>query len=154
MIADELERRVRTLEEELIGDRHVSQYAAEQARRGTEAFLVLRSEVTALRSDMADRLATLTARVDALAESMAVVSATLVRHGRALDVLMQDTRELRGETTALRRDIAAINVRLDGMETRLDRFEARMDRMEEESAARHAELLAAIRALGGSSPPA
>ncbi len=147
MMADEPERRVRTLEEELVGDRHISQYAAEQARRGTEPFLVLRSEVTALRADLADRTATLTARVDALAESMAVVSATLVRHGRALDVLMQDTRELRGETTALRRDMEVVKARLDGLE-------ARLDRMEEESAARHAELLAAIRALSGGSPPA
>ncbi len=50
---------------------------------------------------------------------MSVVKATLVRHGRALDVLQQDVRQMRTEMALMR----------------------------DESADRHAELLAAIRAL-------
>jgi chromosome segregation ATPase len=118
-MADELERRVRTLEEELNGERHVTRYAAEQARRGTEAFLGLRSEVALLRADTSQLrvdIATTTAHVDAFAETIAIVSTTLARHGRALDVLLQDVRELRTEATALRRDMEAINSRLDGLQ--------------------------------------
>jgi chromosome segregation ATPase len=111
-MADELERRVRTLEEELNGERHLTRYAAEQARRGTEAFLGLRADTSQLRVD----IATTTAHVDAIAENVAIVNTTLARHGRALDVLLQDVRELRGEATALRRDMEAINARLDGLE--------------------------------------
>jgi chromosome segregation ATPase len=123
---EELERRLQTAESDIVGDRHVSQYAAEQARRGTEAFLALRSEVAALRADIANT----TARVDALAENVAAINAMLVRHGRALEVLTQDVREMRNEM-ATRQDIAAVR---------------------EEAATRHAELLAAIRALGGGAP--
>jgi hypothetical protein len=42
--------------------------------------------------------------------------------------------------------VRRINVRLEGIE-------ARLDRMQEESAARHAELLTAIRALGPTAHP-
>jgi chromosome segregation ATPase len=118
-MADELERRVRTLEEELNGERHLTRYAAEQARRGTEAFLGLRAETAGLRADTSQLrvdIATTTAHVDAIAENVAIVNTTLARHGRALDVLLQDVRELRGEATALRRDMEAINARLDGLE--------------------------------------
>jgi hypothetical protein len=45
--------RLQTAESDIVGDRHVGKYAAEQARRGREAFLALRSEVAALRADIA-----------------------------------------------------------------------------------------------------
>jgi hypothetical protein len=114
---DALERRMTTAESEIEGEKNVSRYAADQARRGTEAFLALRSEVAALRADIAGT----TARVDSLGEDMSVVKAALVRHGRALDVLMQDvgllrnemaTRQeaatLRQEAVALRQEMAAL----------------------------------------------
>lgn len=100
---DELERRLRTAEGDIIGDRHVSQYAAEQARRGTEALLAPRSEVAALRADIAGT----TARVDALGENMAAANAMLVRHGRALEVLQQDVREMRQEAATRHADLLA-----------------------------------------------
>jgi hypothetical protein len=55
--------------------------------------------------------------VNKLADDMSFVKATLIRHGRALDVLSPDVRQIR-----------------------------------EQSDARHAELLAAIRALGSGTP--
>ena len=112
MMADELERRVRTLEEELNGERHVSRYSVEQAGRTSEVLHTVRAEVSAV-----------AARVDVLAGDMASVKAALGMHGRALDVLMQDVRQLRSGQDA-------INVRLDHMEARLDRMEARLDGME------------------------
>jgi chromosome segregation ATPase len=128
---EDLERRLRTAESGIVGDRHVSQYAAEQARRGTEAFLALRSEVAALRADMANT----TARVDALAESMAIVNATLVRHGRALDVLQQDVRQMRQESAERHAELLQD-----------------MRQMRQESAERHAELLAAVQVLASGGP--
>lgn len=191
-MADELERRVRTLEEELNGERHLTRYAAEQARRGTEAFLGLRAETAAFRADTSQLradIAITTAHVDALAENMAAINTTLVRHGRALDVLLQDVRELRSEATVLRHDMAAINARLDGLQREVqqlrgegtalrrdmeaindrldglqqdvrelrggqDELRVRINQMQVEAAARHAEVMAAIRTLGGGSPPA
>ncbi len=117
---------------EIVGDRHVSQYAAEQARRGTEAFLALRSEVAALRADIANT----TARVGAIAESMATVNATLIRPGRALDVLQQDVREMRQEATTLRGEM-----------------HEEMATLRAEAAERHVELLAAVQVLASSRPP-
>ena len=136
MMADELERRVRTLEEELNGERHVNRYAADQARRGTEAFLALRSEVAALRADIAGT----TARVDALGENMAIVNAALVRHGRALDVLMQDVREMRGAQIEM-------NARLEEMNGGLEETNARLDRMQEETNARFDRLETTVAAI-------
>jgi len=164
MVADELERRVRTLEEELNGERHVSRYAIDQARRGTEAFLALRSEVAALRADIAGT----TARVDALGENMTILNAAAVRHGRALDVLMQDVRELRGaqmemngrleETNGRLEGVSGrldetnarldeTNVRLEGVSGRLDETNARLDRMQEETNARFDRLETSLAAI-------
>jgi hypothetical protein len=93
--------------------------------------LAVRSEVAALRADIAST----TARVDAIGENVAAINGLLVRHGRAIEVLQQDVRQLRTEM-ATRHDVTTIN--------------ARLDRMQEEAAARHAELLLAIRGA----PPA
>jgi chromosome segregation ATPase len=145
MIADtryeELERRLLTAESDIVGDRHVSQYAAEQARRGTEAFLALRAEVNALRVD----IAATTARVDALAENVAAINAMLVRHGRAIEVLQQDVREMRNEM-ATRQEIAAVR---EEVATVREEIAA----VREEAAIQHAELLTAIRTLGSGAHP-
>jgi chromosome segregation ATPase len=92
---EELERRVRTVEEELSGERHVSRYTVEQAARNSEVLHSVRSEVGAV-----------TARVDHLGADMAAVRAALAMHGRALDVLQQDARQIRGE-------VSEINHKLD-----------------------------------------
>jgi chromosome segregation ATPase len=119
---EELERRVRTVEEELNGEKNLTRYAADQTLRNGEVLHALRSEVGGV-----------TTRVDHLGADMAAVKAALAMHGRALDVLQQDVRQLRGEMVAMREEMTA---------------------MREEATTRHAELLTAIRALGGGSPPA
>jgi len=104
-MADELERRVRTLEEELKGERHVSRYQVEQAARNSEVLHAVRAEV-----------GTVTGRVDLLGADMASVKAALAMHGRALDVLMQDVRQLRNGQDELRQDVTEIKGRLDRIE--------------------------------------
>jgi chromosome segregation ATPase len=141
-MADGLESRVRTLEEELNGERHVSRYQVEQAGRNSEVLHAVRAEV-----------GTMTGRVDVLKGDMASVKAALAMHGRALDVLMQDVRQLRSGQDELRQDVSEIKARLDRMEEdvrqEVSEIKARLDRMEEEAATRHNELLAAIRAVVG-----
>jgi hypothetical protein len=129
-MADELERRVRTLEEELNGERHLTRYAVEQTRRNNDSVAALRTDVIAA-----------TTRLDHLVGDSAATQAALAMHGRALDVIMQDIRQLRSGQDQLRSGQDATN--------------ARLDQLQEEWTARHAELLAAIHALaGGSVSPA
>jgi chromosome segregation ATPase len=109
MMTDELERRVRTLEEELGGERHVSRYMVEQAGRSSEVLHTVRSEVAAARADISGA----TARVDVLAGDMASVKAALVMHGRALDVLQQDVRQLRSDAADLRRELEEFRAHVD-----------------------------------------
>jgi hypothetical protein len=120
MMADsqynEVERRVRTVEEELNGEKHLTRYAVEQTARNGEVLHALRSDVSAV-----------ILRVDHLATDMAAVKAALAMHGRALDVLQQDVRQLRTQMTEMR----------------------------QEAVTRHTELLAAIATLAaGAAPPA
>jgi chromosome segregation ATPase len=91
---EELERRVRTVEEELSGERHVSRYTVEQAARNSEVLHSVRSEVGLV-----------TVRVDHVGADMAAVKAALAMHGRALDVLQQDVRQIRGEVSEINRKL-------------------------------------------------
>jgi septal ring factor EnvC (AmiA/AmiB activator) len=86
-----------------------------------------------------------------LRKTMAVANAALVRHGRALDVLQQDVRQLRSSLDELRRSQGELLRGQAELHARIDRLEATT---REEAAARHAELLAAIHAMSGGSPPA
>jgi hypothetical protein len=113
------------VEAEIRSEKDVSHAVLEQTIRNGAAINVLRSDVERLTADMA------------------VVKSELHSHGPRLDALTRDAGLLRNDATALRRDIEAMNARLD-------RIEDRLDRMDTEAAARHAELLAAIRAT----PPA
>jgi phage shock protein A len=140
---DELERRVRTLEEELNGERHVSRYMVEQAGRNSEVLHAVRSEVGAVRLDVNG----LTVRMDILAGDMASVKATLVMHGRALDVVQQDVRQLRGDVTELQRDMEELRSHMDA---RLNAVDARFDAVD----ARFDAVLEAIRAIAPRQPPA
>jgi hypothetical protein len=122
---DELERRVRTLEEELTGERHVSRYMVEQGGRNSEVLHAVRSEVTLMRSELPalrTDVGGVTMRMDVLGGDVASVKAALVMHGRALDVLQQDVRQLR--------------TRLNGMDVKLD------------------DVLGVVRALAPRDPPA
>jgi predicted nucleic acid-binding Zn-ribbon protein len=120
---DQLERRVQTIEEEMNGEKHLTRYAVDQTVRNGEVLNSLRSEVAAVRAD----ISAVTTRVDHLGADMAAVKAALVMHGRALDVLQQDVRQLRGEMAEMRGEMAV---------------------MRDEAAARHSDVLAAVRALG------
>jgi hypothetical protein len=110
---DALEQRVRTVEEELAGERHVSRYMVEQAARNSEVLHAARSEVGAV-----------TGRVDMLGADMAAVKATLATHGRALDILQQDVRLLRSEVGELNRrldtELGRLNTELGGINGKLD----------------------------------
>ncbi len=119
---DDLERRLRTAESDIVGDRHVSQYAAEQARRGTEAFLALRAEVATLRVDVVGT----TARVDAIGENVAAINTMLVRHGRAIEVLQQDVRELRQEQIAMRGEMSEMRSEMSEMRAEMSEMRAEM----------------------------
>jgi chromosome segregation ATPase len=119
---EDLRDRVRTLESDNEGERLVNLRLLEQQQRLTAELSTVRGAVDAL-----------SVQVNKLADDMSVVKATLVRHGRALDVLGQDIRQLRAGQ--------------DTMSARLDTMSARLDRLWEESAARHAEMMAAIASL-------
>ncbi len=105
---DELERRVRTVEEELAGERHVSRYMVEQAVRNGEVLHAARSEVGAV-----------TGRMDILGADMAAVKAALAMHGRALDVLQQDVRQLRSEVGELNRRLGKLDTEIGELNNRL-----------------------------------
>jgi predicted nucleic acid-binding Zn-ribbon protein len=100
---DELERRVRSVEEEMNGEKHLTRYAVDQTVRNGEVLHALRSEVAALRTDVS----AVTTRVDHVGADMAGVKAALAMHGRALDVLQQDVRQLRSEMAAMREEVRA-----------------------------------------------
>ena len=107
-VFEELERRVRTVEEELVGERHVSRFVVEQTTRNGEIVNALRAEVAQLRADIAAARVDVNStgmRVDILAGDGAAIKAALAMHGRALDVLQQDVRQLRGDMTELRNEL-------------------------------------------------
>ncbi len=109
-VFEELERRVRTVEEELVGERHVSRFVVEQTTRNGEIVNALRAEVAQLRADIAAARVDVNGtgmRVDVLAGDGAAIKAALAMHGRALDVLQQDVRRLRGDMNELQ-TVAAI----------------------------------------------
>jgi chromosome segregation ATPase len=167
MIADtryaELERRVRTVEEEMNGEKHLTRYAVEQTLRNGDALNALRAEIATLRAEVIGLKADVNAftlRIDHVGADVAAIKAALVMHGRALDVLQQDVRQLRSEMAEVRGDITAVRAEMaefrgditairGEMATRLD-----IDAIRGEMATRHNELLAAIRALGGGVSPA
>lgn len=114
------------MEEELNGEKHLTRYAVEQTRRNGEVLLALRNDVSAA-----------TLRLDNIAGDVAAIQAALAMHGRALDVLMQDVRQLRGGQ--------------DDINARMDQLDARFGHLQQSVDA----ILAAVRALtsGGGSPP-
>jgi chromosome segregation ATPase len=118
-ISAELERRVRFTESEIEGEKAVTRYVLQQVRANNDNVIGLRTEVAALG-----------ARVDRLADDMAVANAALRNHGMLLTMLQQDVGALRSDVTALRRGQEELHARMDRLETRVDSLEARMDRLE------------------------
>jgi hypothetical protein len=121
----ELERRIATLESEVLGEKAVIRHVLEQSMRNGDLLLALRSEVGSIRVD----LSTLASRVDHVASDMVLANAALNSHGMRLNVLTQDVREIR--------------TRFDGMDARFDGMDAKLDA-----------VLTAIRALAPRDPPA
>jgi chromosome segregation ATPase len=176
---DELERRVRTVEEEATGEKHLTRYAVEQTVRNGEVLHALRSEVAALRID----ISAVTMRVDHLGVDMAAVKAALVMHGRALDVLQQDVRQLRGEVATvrdgmatvrdevstvrdevatvrdevatIRNEVATIRNEVATVRDEVATIRSEIATMRQEAVEQHNALLAAIQAMAGpAAPPA
>jgi hypothetical protein len=54
MMTNDLERRVKTLEEELNGEKHLTRYAVDQTRRNGEVLHALRNDFRLLRGEMTE----------------------------------------------------------------------------------------------------
>jgi len=121
----EVDARLCSLESEVEGEKAVTRHVLEQSIRNGDVLLALRSEVASFRID----LHALTSRADHIAGDVVQANAALKSHGRRLDVLTQDVREIR--------------TRLDGMDARIGGMDAKLDA-----------VLAAVRALAPRDPPA
>jgi predicted nucleic acid-binding Zn-ribbon protein len=140
---EELERRVRTVEEEANGEKHLTRYAVEQTQRNGEVLHALRGDVAMLRSDVATvrvEVSAGTVRTDSLTGDMAAVKSALVMHGRALDVLQQDVRQLRGGQEELRQSQEGLRHSQEELRLGQEAIISRLDRMEGNIAA----ILAAV----------
>ena len=87
----ELERRIATLESEVLGEKAMTRHVLQQSMRNGDLLLALRAEVGSMRVD----LSTLASRADHIASDVVLASAALNRHGTRLNVLTQDVREIR-----------------------------------------------------------
>jgi chromosome segregation ATPase len=105
---EDLERRVRTVEEEAGGEKHLTRYAVEQTQRNGDALTALRGETATLRAEVG----AVANRVDHLAGDSAAIKAALAMHGRALDVVMQDIRQIRDQQAETNRKLDLILTRL------------------------------------------
>jgi hypothetical protein len=79
---EEFERRMRVLEGEVGGEKLITRHILEQGRRNGDDLATLKTDSALMRAE-------------------------LTSHSARLDVLTQDVKALRNETTALRRDIDA-----------------------------------------------
>ena len=102
---DELDIRVRVLEDEVAGEKPVTRHVLEQAIRNGDVLNAVRSEAATTRLDLIG----LTSRVDHIAGDVTVANAALRSHGTLLNVLRQDV-------TTLRQEVGQINHRLDAIE--------------------------------------
>ncbi len=136
---EELERRVRELASDAEGEKMVTRHVLDQCRRNG-------AEIAAVRVE----LQTIGLRIDNLTGDVTEARAALNR----LNIISQDVTALRGETIAIRRDMNAMReeIRRD-VDTMREEIRRDVDTMREEAAARHNELLAAIRALASGAEP-
>jgi uncharacterized protein YoxC len=119
----ELERRMRTLEEEVEGEKAVTRYVLTQARLNGDDLIVMKATLSHVSDDMV------------------LVKATLQSQGTRLNGLTQDATLLRQDVTHLRRDMEELRVHMDA---KFDAIDARFDAMGRSIDA----VLEAVRALG------
>jgi predicted nucleic acid-binding Zn-ribbon protein len=96
----------------------------EQTTRNSEVLHALRAEVAQLRADVAAARVDVNGtgmRVDVLAGDGAAIKAALAMHGRALDVLQQDVRQLRGDMTEVRDEITELRGETAGLRGEMNR---------------------------------
>jgi chromosome segregation ATPase len=128
--ADELEPRVRALEEEAAGEQLVTRHILKETRQNSGDLATIRAQMTHLQGDMI------------------LANVALNNHGVRLDQLTRDVTAIRNDVTALRRGQEEINVRLDRQDNRLEVMDSRLEVMERNIAA----ILAAV--APGAPPPA
>jgi hypothetical protein len=95
---EEFEARIRPLEDEVTGEKAVTRHILEQTHRNGDDLAAVRSELGTLRSELntvRSELGTVKSRLDHVAGDVALIKADLGRHGRMLDVLVQDMRLIR-----------------------------------------------------------
>jgi len=88
---EEFEAFKRELTGEVEGEKAVTRHILEQTHRNGDDLAAVRSELGTVRSE----LGAVKSRLDHLAGDVAVIKADLGRHGRMLDVLVQDIRLIR-----------------------------------------------------------
>jgi chromosome segregation ATPase len=110
--ADELEPRVRVVEEEAAGEQLVTRHILKETRQNSGDLATIRAQLTHLQGDMI------------------LANAALNNHGVRLDQLTRDVTAIRNDVTALRRGQEEIHARLDRQDSRLDTMDSRLDRVE------------------------
>jgi len=113
---EQLNTEVRILASEVEGEKAVMRYSLEQVRMNTHELTTFRAEARM--------------RLDNILSDIPLIKAAQVAQGGVLNVLVQDVRAIRLDTTALRRDMEQVNFRLDKVEARLDKIETRLDQVE------------------------
>ena len=123
----ELERRMRTLEEEVEGEKAVTRYVLTQARLNGDDLIVMKATLSHVSDDMV------------------LVKATLQNQGTRLNGLTRDATLLRQDVTHLRQDMEELRMHMDA---KFDAIDARFDAMGRSIDARFDAVLEAVRALG------
>jgi chromosome segregation ATPase len=103
--ADELEPRVRALEEEAAGEQLVTRHILKETRQNSGDLATIKAQITHIQGDMI------------------LANAALNNHGVRLDQLTRDVAAIRNDVTALRRGQEEIHVRLDRQDSRLEAME-------------------------------
>ncbi len=138
---DELERRVRTVEEEVEGEKAVTRHVLQQNRLNA-------NDLASLRTELRNGFEVLGTQVGQLTDDMVLVKAALGIHGRRLNALTQDVSELRNETTALRRDVSTVQQDFTTLRRDVGTIQQDLTTLRSEMNAKFDLVLDAIRAGG------
>ncbi len=112
MATDELDNRVRYLESEVEGEKAVTRHVLEQLRRNTTELTVFRSE-----SGLA---------LDRLSSDVVLVKAAQVAQGGMLNILVQDTRQIRTEMGAIRMEISEVRAEMGAVRAEIGEVRTEM----------------------------
>jgi chromosome segregation ATPase len=107
--ADELEPRVRALEEEAAGEQLVTRHILKETRQNSGDLATIKAQITHIQGDMI------------------LANAALNNHGVRLDQLTRDVAAIRNDVTALRRGQEEIHARFDRQDSRLEVMDARLE---------------------------